>query len=93
MGRAHELAETVRAAYRFGDTGADAAFDELARLAADSERYKAVLEEYVECGDWYRRNLEDVIDRRAVRGLAEAKSGYDRTHDAARAALTGREAG
>lgn len=28
--------------------------------------------------DWYRRCLEDVIDRRPVRDLAEAKAGYDR---------------
>lgn len=27
--------------------------------------------------DWYRRCLEDITDGRVVRGLAEAKAGYD----------------
>lgn len=27
--------------------------------------------------DWYRRCLEDVMDRRVVRGFTEAKLGYD----------------
>lgn len=38
---------------------------------------KTVLEEFVEAADWYRRNLEDVIDRRPVRGFSEARAGYD----------------
>lgn len=31
--------------------------------------------------DWYRRCLEDLQDRRPVRGLAEAKAGYDHGFD------------
>lgn len=39
-----------------------------------------VLDAYVEAADWYRRCLEDVVDRRPVRGLAEAKAAYDSTY-------------
>lgn len=44
----------------------------------------SVFEQYVDAADWYRRCLEDVIDRRTVRGLAEAKAGYDSALDAVR---------
>ena len=37
----------------------------------------ALMREYVEAADWYRRCLEDVQDGRVVRGLGEAKAGYD----------------
>ena len=51
---------------------------------ADESRSAAylrdVLDAYVEAADWYRRCLEDVIDRRTVRGLAEAKAAYDSTY-------------
>lgn len=48
----------------------------------------SVFEQYVDAADWYRRCLEDVIDRRTVRGLAEAKAGYDSALDAVREAMT-----
>jgi hypothetical protein len=52
---------------------------------AELERVTAALREYQDCASWYIRCLEDVQDRRPVRGLAEAKAGYD----SARAALAG----
>jgi hypothetical protein len=54
-------------------------------LLAELERVTAALREYQDCASWYIRCLEDVQDRRPVRGLAEAKAGYD----SARAALAG----
>lgn len=39
------------------------------------------LAELVDQMDWYRRCLEDVQDRKPVRGLGEAKAGYDRARD------------
>jgi len=47
----------------------------------------SVLEQYLVAADWYRRCLEDVIDKRVVRGLDEARHGYDSAHDAAQAYL------
>lgn len=38
---------------------------------------QAKLAECLDQIDWYRRCLEDVADRRPVRGLDEAKAGYD----------------
>lgn len=46
-----------------------------------------VLEQYVLAADWYRRCLEDVIDRRVVRGLDEARAGYDSAFDTAQTYL------
>ena len=48
---------------------------------------REALEQFIEAADWYRRCLEDVADRRVVRGLAEAKAGYDNALDRAREAL------
>lgn len=55
-----------------------------------AERAEAALEGLAETADWYRRNLEDVIDKRPVRGMDEARVGYDRALDAARAVLAAR---
>jgi hypothetical protein len=44
--------------------------------------------ELIERLDWYRRCLEDVQDRRVVRGLAEAKAGYDSALSQLRARVT-----
>ncbi len=57
------------------------------RALSEADRLKAALTDYTNCADWYRRCLEDVQDRKVVRGLAEAKAGYDSTLAAARAAL------
>ena len=46
-------------------------------------RLERALREYVDCADWYRRCLEGVIDRQPVRGLGEARVGYDTALDAA----------
>lgn len=61
--------------------------DQVENLMAENEQLKTVLRTYVECADWYRRCLEDMIDRRPVRGLDEARVGYDQALDAARKAL------
>lgn len=42
-----------------------------------------LLEWVVLSSDWYRRCLEDVVDRRRVVGLDEARAGYDHALDAA----------
>lgn len=48
---------------------------------ADAEHHLLRVSEaarsFMDCADWYRRCLEDVHDRRVVRGLGEAKAGYD----------------
>jgi hypothetical protein len=60
---------------------ADQIEDQAAALAV-VERERDMLREYETCADWYIRCLEDVQDRRPVRGLAEAKAGYDSARDA-----------
>lgn len=60
--------------------------DEVA-AAADIPGCWDVLREFVDAADWYRRCLEDVNDRRPVRGLGEAKAGYDAALEKARAVL------
>lgn len=50
------------------------------------------LREFIDCADWYRRCLEGVIDRTPVRGLAEARVGYDQALDRANAALASSQA-
>jgi hypothetical protein len=55
---------------------------ELEERLAVMERERDMLREYETCADWYIRCLEDVQDRRPVRGLAEAKAGYDSARDA-----------
>lgn len=42
---------------------------------------------YEDAADWYCRCLEDVQDRRPVRGLAEAKAGFDSARDELHVAL------
>ena len=44
-------------------------------------------EEYERCADWYRRDLESIIDRSPVRDLAEARAGFDNARDRLLAAL------
>lgn len=39
--------------------------------------------------EWYRRCLEDIQDGRVVRGLAEAKAGYDSAMAELKALLDG----
>lgn len=51
------------------------------------------LDDFVLTADWYRRCLEDIVDGRPVRNLDEARSGYDRAHDAALARLREPEGG
>jgi len=54
------------------------------RLAAEVVAQRDVVaaaQEYETCADWYRRCLEDVVDRRPVRGLSEAKAGFDSARD------------
>ena len=45
------------------------------------------VEELLDVIDWYRRCLEDVQDGRVVRGLGEAKLGYDSAMDELRGVL------
>jgi len=64
-------------------------------MTSDSEKRDVtalpLLEEFAVAADWYRRCLEDVIDRRVVCGLDEARHGYDAAFDKVQAHL--REAG
>lgn len=66
----------VRAASVSPDLRA-AALAELARLRAAHQTQQDALRDVLASLDWYRRCLEDVQDGRVVRGLAEAKAGYD----------------
>lgn len=62
----------------------------LAELEAAEARVgelETALREIADCAGWYVRCLEDVQDRRPVRGLAEAKAWYDQSCDLASEAL------
>ena len=74
----------------------DAAVDwQLRAEAAEARcaRLEAALRDFVDCADWYRRCLEDVVDRRPVRGLDEAMVGYDQMLRVAREALADQKEG
>jgi hypothetical protein len=58
-------------------------------LVAEIETLRVALTEYENCASWYIRCLEDAVTRKPVRGLAEAKAGYD----SARAALAAARGG
>jgi hypothetical protein len=55
--------------------------EDAADAVAELARTQEALREYEDCASWYVRCLEDVQDRRPVRGLAEAKAGYDAARD------------
>lgn len=52
------------------------------RLAQDWLRLRERLAETERAADWYIRCLEDIQDGRVVRGLDEAKSGWEAVHHA-----------
>lgn len=73
---------------RSAEARVEAARQEGARRAEELlGRAEAALTNLATAGDWYRRCLEDVADRRVVRGLGEAKAVYDSAFEKARAVL------
>jgi hypothetical protein len=52
--------------------------DELVRL---SPKVLKELADYKEAADWYIECLQDVLDRKVVRGLGEARAGYEALRD------------
>lgn len=56
---------------------ADAVLDAVREHLLSDESVEAALDRI----DWYRRCLEDIQDGRSVRGLTEAKLGYDSAID------------
>jgi len=75
------VAERDEAYRRVGDADAQrmVAIRKNEAAWAENERLRDALE----ATDWYVRCLEDIQDGRVVRGLAEAKAGYDSARDAA----------